>query len=327
MNLILTWAGLLSFIILIYIILDGFDLGVGILFPFCPEKKARDIMMSTITPVWDGNETWLIFGASALYGAFPIAYGLLLPMLYMPVMIMLLALIFRGLAFEFRFKAENQWFWDTAFSIGSTLVALMQGMILGSFVQGYGKTLPNLSYTYPWMTPFSVLTGAAVVLGYALLGANWLIIKTTGPLQKQMFRFATRLLGVVATLFGGVCLWTLFLNQHILQRWVTYAYLLWTLPFFSLICILIQFYCLYQKYEKPPFFLSIALFAFSYCGFGVGLWPYIIPYSLTFWEAAAPPSSLRFILVGTATILPLLLVYTSYTYYVFRGKVTKSFHY
>jgi cytochrome d ubiquinol oxidase subunit II len=328
MSLILTWAVLLSSIILIYILLDGFDLGIGILFPWISGQHSRDIMMSTVAPVWDGNETWLVFGAAALYGAFPIAYGVLMPILYMPIMFMLLALIFRGVAFEFRFKAEkSQAFWDIAFAAGSTIAALMQGMILGTFVQGYGTSIPTTQQGHPWITPFSFLTGLAVVIGYALLGATWLIIKTEGELQQRFFHIAKRLLLAVAGCLSVICLWTLFLELRILERWMMYKHVLWIIPTITSAIIGSAFYCLQKGYEKPPFLLSVGIFACSYIGFGISLWPYVIPYSLKFWDAAAPASSLRFSLIGTIIILPMLLAYTAYTYYVFRGKVTKTIHY
>lgn len=328
MSLILTWAVLLSIIILVYILLDGFDLGIGILFPWVPSKHCRDIMMSTVVAVWDGNETWLVLGAAALYGAFPLAYGILLPILYMPIMLMVLALIFRGVAFEFRFKAEkSQPFWDVAFSVSSIMAALMQGMILGSFVQGYGNEIPTIQQAHSWITPFSLLTGISVVVGYALLGSTWLIIKTEGALQTRCYQLAKWLLISVASLLAIVCIWTLFLEPRILERWLTYRYVLWIVPVLTACIIAYAFYALTQKYERSPFFLSVAIFVCSYFGFGVSLWPYVIPDSLTLWEAAAPASSLKFTLIGTAIIMPILLTYTAYTYYVFRGKVTKTIHY
>lgn len=328
MNFILTWAVLLSFIILVYILLDGFDLGIGILFPWIKGDDARDITMSSIAYTWDGNGTWLVFGAAGLYGAFPVAYGILLPVLYMPIMLMVTALIFRGLAFEFRFKAEtSKPFWDTAFALGSMVASLMQGMILGSFIQGYGTDIPSTPKLYPWITPFSVLTGIAVVLGYALLGANWLIMKTEGSLQKQMFHTAKWLLSLMTGALCLICVWVLLLQLRILDRWIIYRHLLWPVPVLTAIAVLYQFYCLNQKYETVPFFLTVALFILSYVGFAVSVWPYAIPYSVPFWEAAAPSSSLKFSLVGTAIIIPILLAYTAYSHYVFRGKVTRTIHY
>jgi cytochrome bd ubiquinol oxidase subunit II len=329
MNFILIWAVLISFIILTYVLLDGFDLGIGILFPWVKGPDSRDIVMSTVAPVWDGNETWLVFGAAALYGAFPMAYGILLPILYMPITFMLLALIFRGLAFEFRFKApRNQRFWDIAFALGSTVVAFMQGMILGCFVQGYGDQLV-VGHTYPWITPFSVLTGIAVVAGYGLLGATWLILKTTGALQARFYTLAKYLLGLVSGFLMIVCCWTPLLSPAILERWVSVPNCYYLLGLGGMVTgvIISHFSCLNKRCEKAPFLLSLLLFVGSYIGFCISVFPYIVPRVITFWEAAAPISSLKFTLTGVAIIIPMLIAYTVYAYHVFRGKVTQSIHY
>lgn len=330
MFLILTWASIISLIIMMYVLLDGFDLGVGILFPWIKQSTYRDIMMSTVVPVWDGNETWLVFGAAALYAAFPLAYGVLLPTLYMPIMILLIALIFRGVAFEFRFKAHrSQFIWDIAFSAGSISAAFIQGVILGTFVKGYGSELPLSHSAYHWLTPFTIFTGIAVVCGYALLGANWLIIKTEGELQASMFKAAKILLGTVTFFLICVSLWTPIIEPQVMHRWFTLPnfYYLSFLPILTIVAVFYNFYCLHRKKEKLPFILTIALFVFSYIGFCISAWPYIIPHVLPVWEAAAPPSTLKFILVGAAIILPILLVYTIYSYHVFRGKVKATIHY
>jgi len=330
MFLILTWASIISLIIMMYVLLDGFDLGVGILFPLIKQGAYRDIMMSTVVPVWDGNETWLVFGAAALYAAFPLAYGILLPTLYMPIMILLIALIFRGVAFEFRFKAHrSQFIWDIAISAGSISAAFIQGVILGTFVKGYGYQLPLSHAAYHWLTPFTIFTGTAVVCGYALLGANWLIIKTEGELQASMFKAAKILLGIVTFFLICVSLWTPIIEPQVMRRWFTVPnfYYLSFLPILTILAVFYNFYCLHRKKEKLPFILTIALFVFSYIGFCISAWPYTIPHVLPVWEAAAPPSTLKFILVGAAIILPILLVYTLYSYHVFRGKVKATIHY
>ncbi len=330
MLLILTWATIISLIIMMYVLLDGFDLGVGILFPWIKSSEYRDIMMSTVVPVWDGNETWLVFGAAALYAAFPIAYGILLPTLYMPIMILLVALIFRGVAFEFRFKAQkSQFVWDIAFAAGSILAAFTQGIILGTFVKGYGNHLPLSHSAYHWFTPFTIFTGVAVVCGYALLGATWLIIKTEGVLQERMFKAAKVLLPVVAFFLVSVSIWTPIIEPQVMQRWFSLPnfYYLSALPILTILIVFYNFYCLQKKKERLPFILTIGLFVFSYIGFCISAWPYIIPHVLPVWEAAAPPSTLKFILVGAAIILPILLIYTLYSYHVFRGKVKTVIHY
>jgi cytochrome bd ubiquinol oxidase subunit II len=330
MLLILTWAIIISFIIMMYVLLDGFDLGIGILFPWIKHGQYRDIMMSSVVPIWDGNETWLVFGAAALYAAFPLAYSTLLPTLYMPIMILLASLIFRGVAFEFRFKAQrSQFIWDISFAAGSTLAAFIQGVILGTFVKGYGSHLPLSHAPYQWLTPFSVFTGIAVVCGYALLGATWLIIKTEGNLQDQLFKVAKPLLGLVAFFLVAISIWTPFIEPRVMQRWFSLPniFYLSPLPLLTIAIVFYNFYCLYKRKEKTPFILSMGLFIFAYIGFCISAWPYIIPHALPVWEAAAAPSTLKFILAGTAVLLPLLLIYTLYSYHVFRGKIKEVIHY
>lgn len=330
MFLILTWATIISLIIMMYVLLDGFDLGVGILFPWIKKSEFRDIMMSTVVPVWDGNETWLVFGAAALYAAFPIAYGILLPTLYMPIMILLVALIFRGVAFEFRFKAhKSQFIWDIAFAAGSILAAFIQGIILGTFVKGYGTHLPLSHAPYHWFSPFTIFTGIAVLCGYALLGATWLIIKTHGILQERMYKAAKILLPLVAFFLISVSIWTPIVEPQVMHRWFSLPnlYYLSPLPILTILIVFYNFYCLQKKKERLPFILTIGLFVLSYIGFCISAWPYIIPHVLPVWEAAAPPSTLKFILVGAAIILPILFIYTLYSYHVFRGKVKTVIHY
>lgn len=330
--LILTWAIILSFIIIMYVLLDGFDLGIGILFPFIKNHDYRDVMMSTVAPVWDGNETWLVFGGAALYSAFPLAYSTLLPTLYVPLMIMLAALIFRGVAFEFRFKShgKDRVIWDFSFAAGSTLAAFMQGMVLGTFVKGYGSSFPLSTSPYEWLTPFSMMTGLAVVCGYALLGATWLIIKTVDDLQDKMYQAAKILLPLITVFLVIVSIWTPLMEARIMQRWFSLPNLFYLspLPLLTGITIFYNYYCLQKKrHEKLPFWLSIALFILAYIGFCISSWPYIIPHAVPVWEAASAPSSLKFMLVGTSILLPFLLAYTIYSYRVFGGKVTKTVHY
>lgn len=321
----LLWAVIISFVVIMYVILDGFDLGVGILFPWVKSHEQRDIMMSTVVPVWDGNETWLVLGAACLYGAFPLAYSTLLPTLYMPIMLMLAALIFRGVAIEFRFKAEKSRFlWDIAFSGGSTLAAFCQGLILGTFVIGYTA----LGKPYQWLTPFSVMTGLAVVSGYALLGSTWLIAKTSDGLQNLMYRYAKRLLLTVAFFMLVVSIWTPLSYARIFDRWFSYPNFIYLspLPLLTAIVFAWNWHALNKRAEHLPFILSISLFIFAYIGFCISDWPYIIPHRVTIAEAAAPESSLKFLLVGVCLLLPVLLSYTYYAYRVFRGKVSATEH-
>ncbi|MDF2868205.1 MAG: cydB2 [Gammaproteobacteria bacterium] len=321
----LTWAGILAFVIMMYVVLDGFDLGIGILFPWIHDEQQRDIMMQTAIPVWDGNETWMVLGGALLYGAFPVVYSTLLPTLYMPLMIMLAALIFRGVAFEFRFKAKTyRYRWSIAFAVGSTIAAFCQGLILGTFVQGYGVSDSFLIVKdYQWLTPFTLFTGIAVIFGYGLLGAGWLIARTTHELQTKMYLFAKRLLILIGICLAIVSLWTPFIDPHIWHRWFSLPNLFYLLPL-PIISILVMGYIwftLSKRYHWQPFLFSIILFLLAYLGFCISLWPYLIPYQTTFWQAASARSSLIFLLIGIVFLLPVLLGYTLYTYRVFRGKI------
>jgi len=333
MLLILVWAIVISFAIFMYVLLDGFDLGIGILFPWIKSHQERDIMISTILPVWDGNETWLVFGGASLYAAFPLAYSTLLPALYLPLILMLVALIFRGIAFEFRFRVKNKSrIWDISFAAGSITAAFSQGLIVGTFVQGFGHSLPVNASAYSWFTPFSVMTGIAVIIGYALLGSSWLIIQTVGELQERMYRIAKRSLIALTVMLIIVSLWTPFIEPSIMTRWFSLPniFYLAPLPVLSGATLIYNFYSLNKRNvqnERLPFLLTTLLFIFSYLGFCISDWPYIIPHAVTLWDAASPPSSLKFTIVGVIILLPFLLGYTFYSYHVFRGKVTQTHEY
>ncbi len=319
----LIWAGIIAFVVIMYVLLDGFDLGIGILFPWIPDRHHRDIMMNSVAPVWDGNETWMVFGGALLYGAFPLAYSTLLPTLYMPIMIMLAALIFRGVAFEFRFKAEKSLLlWDIAFSAGSALAAFCQGLVLGTFVYGY-DVRPDVVSHYVWFTPFTIMTGLAVMVGYALLGATWLIMKTEGDLQREMYQAAKVLLCGITFFLALVSIWTPFIHPSIMERWFSIPnfYYLAPLPILTGIAIIYLSIGLFKRYEKLPFVLSICLFLFAYIGLCISSWPYLVPRTITLWQAASNISSLEFLLIGTIILLPILLAYSIYSYYIFRGKV------
>ena len=321
----LIWAGLIAFAVLAYVILDGFDLGIGILFLFVKGETSRDQMMNTVAPVWDGNETWLVLGGGGLFAVFPLAYAVIMPALYAPITAMLLALVFRGVAFEFRWKTRRgKFLWDWAFATGSGFAAFFQGIALGAFVQG----IPVAERAYAggwwnWLTPFSLLTGAALVIGYALLGATWLIYKTDGPLQKQAVRFAWITGAATLLLIGVVSLWTPFLNDRFMARWFAWPQALYVLPVPLLVaaCAAALFTGLRKRYELMPFLASLGLFVLSFVGLCISFFPYIVPSSVTIWEAAAPDNSLRFLLAGSLVLLPIILAYTAYSYWVFRGKV------
>jgi cytochrome bd ubiquinol oxidase subunit II len=319
------WAGLIAFAVLAYVVLDGFDLGVGILFPFFPEKRDRDVMTNSIAPVWDGNETWLVLGGGGLMAVFPLAYATVMPALYMPIILMLLGLIFRGVAFEFRWRTKRwQPLWDNGFMVGSMVAALMQGIALGALVQGI--QIEGREYAggwWDWLTPFSILTGIAVVVGYAVLGACWLNYKTTGKLQDSARRLA--LIAGVATLalIGAVSLWTPFLEPLYFQRWFA-----WPTAIFSALVPALLVTCAFFLYQGlttgkhlQPFLAALGVFVLSYAGLGISFYPYIVPGALTFEQAAAPDESLGFLLVGAAVLIPIILIYTGYAYWVFRGKI------
>lgn len=318
-------AGLIALSVLVYVILDGFDLGIGILFPFVESEAGRDQMMNSVAPVWDGNQTWLVLGGGALYAVFPLAYAIILPALYAPLIVMLLALIFRGVAFEYRWKTRRgKFLWDWSFAGGSILATFAQGIALGTLVQG----IPVAGRAYAggwwdWLTPFSVLTGIALVVGYALLGATWLIYKTEGKVQHAAYRFAWITgIGTLA-LIGIVSLWTPFLSANYMAHWFGWPQMLYVIPVPLLVglCALALYRGLSRKRELVPFLASLGLFILSFVGLVISFFPYIVPSSVTIWSAAAPDNSLFFVLIGAALLLPLILLYTTYSYWVFRGKV------
>ncbi|WP_395820130.1 cytochrome d ubiquinol oxidase subunit II [Devosia sp.] len=319
------WAGLIAFAVLAYVILDGFDLGVGILFPLFPSDRDRDVMTNSIAPVWDGNETWLVLGGGGLMAVFPLAYATVLPALYVPIILMLLGLIFRGVAFEFRFRTKR-WkpLWEWGFAGGSTLAALMQGVALGALVQGI--QIEGRAYAgawWDWLTPFTMLTGLAVAIGYALLGATWLNLKTTGALQEKSRRIA--LYSGVATLalIGAVSLWTPFLEPIYFQRWFGFptAFFSAFVPTLLAACAFGLWWGLTHDKHLLPFLAALGIFVLSFVGIGISFYPYIVPGALTIAEAAAPDASLSFLLVGALILIPIILAYTGYAYWVFRGKV------
>lgn len=322
----LVWGLLIATAVFLYVLLDGFDLGVGILFPFAPSHKCRNRMMNSIAPFWDGNETWLVLGGGGLFATFPLAYSILMPALYMPVILMLLGLIFRGVAFEFRFKAAtaHRWVWDTAFHFGSLLAALMQGVILGNFVQGVEVSGRAFSGgALDWANGFSLLTGVALVFGYALLGATWLIMKTGGKTQEWARLAAGYSLVFVAVFMGVVSICMPFVDDRIFDLWFKMPNLLYlsVVPVLVALCVaLLALDIRRGKREVRPFFLSVALFLLGYVGFGISMFPWIVPFHFTLWEAAAVSTSQSLLLVGTAVFLPLILAYTAYCFYTFRGK-------
>lgn len=319
------WAGIIAIAILAYVILDGFDLGVGILFPLFRDDRDRTVMMNTIAPVWDGNETWLVLGGGGLLAVFPLAYATIFPALYVPLIAMLLGLIFRGVAFEFRFRTRR-WkpMWDWGFAIGSLVAALMQGIALGALVEGI--QIENRAYAggwWDWLSPFSILAGVGVATGYALLGATWLILKTTGTLQERARQMAF-VAGVATLVFiAGVSLWTPFLNPAYYERWLSWPTAIFSVfvPALVAVCAFGLWRGLTTRRQLLPFLAALGLFVLSFAGIGISFYPYMVPGALTIHEAAAPDSSLAFLLVGAVFLVPIILAYTAYSYWVFRGKV------
>lgn len=329
LDLPLIWGGIIAVAIFLYVLLDGFDLGVGILFPFAPSEDCRHKMMNSIAPFWDGNETWLVLGGGGLLAAFPLAYAILLPAFYIPVIFMLLGLIFRGVAFEFRFKAsqKTQKVWDYSFHFGSLAASFSQGVILGSYVEGIAVNGRSFAGGhFDWLSPFSIMTGCAVVCGYALLGSTWIIMKTDHKTQEWARKVTRYILIYVALFMGLVSLWVPFLNDEIFKRWFSMPNLAYLSPIpLVTVGVLIGLYVsLLKKREIAPFFLSISFFSLGYFGLAISLWPWIVPYKVSLWQAAADPKSLSLMLVGTSLFLPFVLGYTFYSYYVFRGKSSRQ---
>jgi cytochrome d ubiquinol oxidase subunit II len=323
----LIWAVIIIFGVMMYVVMDGFDLGIGILFPFFKDSKDRDVAMNTVAPVWDGNETWLVLGGAGLFGAFPLAYSVVLEALYLPLIFMLVGLIFRGVAFEFRFKATEakQHIWDKAFIGGSLVATFFQGVALGAFIDG----IPVVGRKFAgggldWLTPFSVFCGLALIVAYALLGCTWLIMKTEGGLQQIMHKLARPLTLLLLAVTAVVSIWTPMAHPEIATRWFSTPNLFWFLP--VPILVLVAVYGLLRAVARhahyTPFLLTLLLVFLGYTGLGISLWPHIVPPSITIWDAASPAKSQGFILVGTLFILPFILGYTFWSYYVFRGKVT-----
>jgi cytochrome d ubiquinol oxidase subunit II len=319
------WAFIIAFAVFVYVVMDGFDLGLGMLFPLFPKKADRDVMMNTVAPVWDGNETWLVLGGGGLMAAFPLAYAVLMPALYTPIIAMLIGLIFRGVAFEFRWRTQRERnLWDIAFAAGSLLAAMAQGVALGAILQGIHVEGRHYGGGWwDWLTPFSILTGLSVVVGYALLGATWLVMKTEGELRDEAYRLSWWLLFAMIAAMGAVSLATPFLHMEYANRWFKWPNIVLTAPVPIAVAgvTLLLLRSLANKQDYRPFFLTLTLFGLSYAGLGISMWPYIVPRSVTIWQAASPENSQIFMLFGVAILIPMILGYTAWAYYVFRGKV------
>jgi len=325
LDLVPIWTLILALAVFFYVLLDGFDLGVGMLYGLASNKHSRNTIMNSIAPIWDGNETWLVLGGLGLLAAFPAAFAIIIPAVYFPILIMLLALVFRGVAFEFRFRdAENKTFWDHAFCYGSAVATFAQGVVLGSFVQGFPVRDGQFAGTsLSFLTPFSVLTGVALMFGYGLLGAGWLILKTEGGIQVEARRLGRICLIGVVTAIAIVSIWTPIMVPAVAARWFSWPNfaLFAPVPLLSGVVALKIWRSLGSKAEAAPFFGAISLFVLTYIGMVISLFPMIVPYQLTLWEAASSPRTQAFLLVGTLFLLPIILTYSGWSYWVFRGKV------
>ncbi|WP_374306151.1 cytochrome d ubiquinol oxidase subunit II [Methylocella sp.] len=322
----LIWAVIIGFGLMMYVVMDGFDLGIGILYPFVKGHDERDAIINSVAPIWDGNETWLVLGGAGLLAAFPIVYSFLLSALYIPLAMMLAGLILRGVAFEFRFKAngERREIWGSAFAVGSYVAAFFQGAALGAAIGGFEVKGP--AYTggaFDWVSPFSLFTGAGVVVAYALLGATWLVMKTEGDLQRRMIELARPVTLILLAFIGAVSLWTPLAHPAVAARWFSLP----NLVFFSPVPVLVlaaTWLLLRDLGRSPnalPFALALGILFLGYTGLAISFWPNIIPPGLSIHDAAGPPQSLGFALVGALFIIPIILTYTAWSYHVFRGKV------
>lgn len=319
------WAIILAAAVFFYVLLDGFDLGVGMLYGLAPNRAARSLIMDSIAPVWDGNETWLVLGGIGLLAAFPLAFAIIIPAVYFPVLIMLLALIFRGVAFEFHYRdVEHVTFWDRAFSVGSLIATFAQGIVLGAFIQGFkvdGRVFAGSSFDC--FTPFSIFTGIALVFGYALLGAGWLVLKTEGALQHRSRRQGRWCFAAVILAMIIATIWTPYMDPAIGHRWFSLPNIIYLAPIavITLLIAIFEWRSLNNKSELAPFVGAMGLFLMSYIGIAISLYPMIVPHQFTLRDAAASLDTQAFLIVGTMFLLPVILMYSAWSYWVFRGKV------
>jgi cytochrome d ubiquinol oxidase subunit II len=331
LDLVPIWTLILGLAVFMYVLLDGFDLGIGILAPTAPDDDTRTLMMNTIAPIWDGNETWLILGGMGLLAAFPVAFAIIIPAVYFPLLLMLLGLIFRGVAFEFRLKktSHRRW-WDRGFFWGSTIATFAQGIVLGMYVEGFtvsGRAFSGTSFD--WLSAFPLATGIGLLFGYALLGAAWLVMKTEGEVQQRARRHATIALYGVLAFIAMVSVWTPLMHAQIAQRWFSTPniYYFAPVPLITAAIAWMTWRALHRDSDYLPFIGAMGLFVMCYLGLAISLFPYIVPYAFTLWQAAAVPSTQMFLLIGTLFLLPIIFTYLGWSYYVFRGKVTADLGY
>ncbi|PLK60843.1 cytochrome d ubiquinol oxidase subunit II [Klebsiella quasipneumoniae] len=324
------WFVIIVFATLMYIVMDGFDLGIGMLFGAVRGSTERDVMVNSVAPVWDGNETWLVLGGAGLFGAFPLAYAVIIDALSIPLTLMLIGLIFRGVAFEFRFQAtpSHRPFWDRAFFGGSLLATFSQGVVVGAVIDGF--TVSGRAFSggmFDWLTPFSLFCGLGLCVAYALLGATWLVMKSEGALQQRMRELTRKVLLALMAVIAVVSVWTPLGWRYVAERWFTLPNFFWFVPVPILVLTLSLW--IWRLSARPasharPFILTLGLIFLGFSGLGISVWPNIIPPHISLWDAAAPPSSQVFMLPGALLIIPVILMYTAWSYYVFRGKVSGS---
>jgi cytochrome d ubiquinol oxidase subunit II len=331
LDLVPLWAGILALAVFMYVLLDGFDLGVGMLFALRRNPHDRDVMIASVAPVWDFNETWLILGGGGMLAVFPLAFAIVMPALYFPILLMLLGLIFRGVAFEFReVEGSRRDLWDKGFVAGSVIATFAQGVVLGNFIQGFEVTGRQFTGTsWDWLSPFPLLTGVGLVFGYTLQGATWLVMKTEGELQDWARDTARGCLWGVLLFIALLSVWTPFVDARIAERWFTLPNLLWfsPVPLLTIAIAIVLRRALDQRREVLPFLCSFALFFLAFTGLVISLWPYIAPPSVTLWDAAVSPKAQAFMMIGTLFLLPIILLYVAWSYWVFRGKVREGHGY
>ena len=324
LDLVPLWAGILALSVFMYVLLDGFDLGIGILSRFAADEASRDTMMDSVAPIWDGNETWLVMGGIALLAAFPLAFAIIIPAVYFPILFMLIGLLFRGVAFEFRHMSTRRHLWNRSFHLGSVVATFAQGVVLGTYVQGIPVEGRHYSGgSFDWATPFALLTGLGLIVGYALIGACWLVMKTEGELQRWARSKAIFLTFGVAAFIAMVSIWTPLIQPQIRERWFAWPNLLLLspVPVITLALFVWLLRALKSGREAAPFLLALGLFAMCYLGLGISILPMIVPYSVTLWAAASSPKSQAFLMIGTLFLLPIIVTYIGWSYWVFRGKV------
>jgi len=331
LDLVPIWTVILAVSVFMYVLLDGFDLGVGILFGLIHDEHERTLMMNSVAPIWDGNETWLILGGMGLLAAFPLAFAIIIPAVYFPILLMLLGLIFRGVAFEFRLKkSSQQHWWNASFFGGSAIATFFQGVVLGMYVEGFpvsGRAFSGTSFD--WFGAFPLLTGVGLLFGYTLLGATWLVMKTEGQLQQHARNFGLIALYGVLAFIAMVSVWTPLMHGEIAQRWFSTPniFYLALVPIVTAIIAFVTWRALRRDTDYVPFIGAMGLFVMCYLGLGISLFPYVVPYAVTLWDAAATPSTQMFLLIGTLFLLPIIFTYLGWSYYVFRGKVSADVGY